>query len=155
MVEVFSGDIVTFGIIVTIDGNGRLCLTIRFNQHLAVLSQHILTFIYYPVGVVVNRLGAGNVSIGSLFISVIVPLPFVIITFAVLDADIEIAFIVFVGTIHISDITTTKDVTVLTFQLLRCTYRTTMYVYLCLSENITIGVERTTFTKVVIASLLS
>ena len=88
----------------------------------------------------------------SFLISIIVALPLSFIALTILDADIEIAFIVFVGTIYITDIATTEDVTILTRQFLRGTYRTTMYMHLCLSEYITIGIERTTVTQVVIAS---
>ena len=152
MVEVFCGYKVTFGIVVIIDVNSRLCPTVRLNQHLAVLSQHILTIIYYPVKVFVSRLRTRDVCLMSFLISIIVALPLSFIALTILDADIEIAFIVFVGTIYITDIATTEDVTILTRQLLRGTYRTTMYMHLCLSEYITVGIERTTVTQVVVAS---
>ena len=143
----------------TIDRNSRLRPTIRLNQHFAVLSKHILTLVHNPFWVVLVIVEiCRNVRyiilwVTTLFyiVGVVVTLVFVVIAITVLDADIKLA-IFLVRAIHITNITTTEDVAVLTCQLLRCTYSTTMYMHLCLSEDITIGVERTTFTEVVIAS---
>ena len=152
MVEVFCGYKVTCLVVVTIDGNCRFRLTMRLNQHLTVLCQHILACILHPVRVFVSRLRTRDVCIMSFLISIIVALPLSFIALTILDADIEIAFIVFVGTIYITDIATTEDVTILTRQFLRGTYRTTMYMHLCLPEYITVGIERTTVTQIVVAS---
>ena len=152
--KVFSRYIVACGIGVTIDSHSFFCLTIRLNQHLTVLGKHILITVLDPMWVSCrrsDRFGCRFVCISSLLVCIIVAFPHVVVAIAVLDADIELT-VLFVGAIHITDITTTKDVTVLTFQLLRCTYRTTVNVYMCLSKDITIGVECTTLTQVVISS---
>ena len=135
----------------TVNIYSYLRLAIRFNQYLGVLSQHKLAFIFDPVGITVSRCGTRNICFISFLIGIIITLLYVVVAFTPLDTDKELT-ILFIGTIHISDIATTKDVTVLTFQLLRCTYRTTMYIYLCLSEDVTIGVECTALTQVVISS---
>ena len=150
--EVFSRYIVTCGIFVIIDGHGRLCPTIRLYQHLAVLRQHKLITVLDPVGVVfLVYKGSGVVHLTLEVIGIVIALVFVIVADTVLNTDIEPA-VVLVGTIDITDITTTKDVTILTCLFLRCTYRTTMNVYMCLSKDITIGIECTTLTQVVISS---
>ena len=149
--EIGSSDIVAYSIVMAIDCYSCRCLTIRFNQHLAVLSQHILVCILDPIRIFIYRLVTGYICLISLLISIIVALPYVVVAFAILDTDIELT-ILLVGAIHITDITATEDVTVLTCQLLRRTYCTAVYMHLCLSENVTVGVERTTFTEVVITT---
>ncbi len=159
VVKIFCSYIFTCGIAAIIDCNVRLCPTVRFNQHLAVLGKHILAIIHNPFGVilVIDIIGwyVRFVSPwGDIFfqiISVIITLIFVVVAFTILDADIELT-VLFVGTIYITDITATEDVAVLAYQLLRCTYRTTMYIYLCLSEYVTVRVERTALTEVVISA---
>ena len=75
----------------------------------------------------------------------------VVVAFAVFNTDIEFA-VILIGTIDITDIAATEDVAVLACQLLGRTDRTAMYIYLCLSEDVTVGVERTALTQVVISS---
>ena len=123
----------------------------RFNQHLTVLGKHVLAFVHHPIGIVVFGLRSGNVGFVSLLISVVVALPLVVVAVAVLDADIELA-ILLVGTIDITDIAAAEDVAVLTRQLFRRAYRAAVNVHLCLSEDVTVGIERTAFTEVVVAS---
>ena len=76
----------------------------------------------------------------------------VIVAFAVLDANIEFAFIVFVGAIYITYIAASEYVTVSVCQFLYRTHCATVHVYLSLSEDVTVGVECATLTEVVIAS---
>ena len=59
---------------------------------------------------------------------------------------------ILVGTIYITDITTTEDVTIAQFYTLVRTDLTTMDIDFRLAEDITVGVERTTFTQVIVAS---
>ena len=84
-------------------------------------------------------------------IGIIVALIFVVVSIAILDTDIELT-ILLVGAIYITDITTTEDVTVLACQLFHSTYRTTVHVHLCLSEYVTVRVERAALTEVVISA---
>ena len=149
--EVCGGHIVTGSIVMTIDGDSRLSFCMRLYQHLTVLGQHILALVHYPVFIIVFRLGSGNIGLISLFISIIVALPIAIVAVTVLDADKELT-VLFVGAIYITDITATEDVTILACQFLRSSHCTSEDVYLRLSEDITIGVERTAFTQVVVAS---
>ena len=117
----------------------------RLYQHLTVLSQYIFALVCHPVGIAVSRLGTWNVRIGPLLISIIVALPFVVIAVTVLNTYIEIA-IILIGAIHITNIATTEDITISLCHFLRRTYGTTIDVYLGLSEDVTIGVERTAVT---------
>ena len=126
----------------------------RFNQHLAVLGKYILTFIFYPVGILVIRHGSWSICPIPLLVSIIVALLSTIIAIAAFNADIKIT-ILLISAIHITNITTTKDVAVLTGQLFRSTDSTTMHMHLCLSEDVTVGVECAAFTQVVIASTTS
>ena len=135
----------------TIYGNSRQCLSMWFNQHLTVLSQHIFVIILHPVFVTGIRQCSWCICLSTFLICVVVALILGFIAFAVLDADIEFA-ILLVCAIYITYIATTEYVTILTCQLFYCTYSATMHMHLCLSEHITIGVECTTFTKVVVAS---
>ena len=126
----------------------------RLNQHFAVLSQHIFAIVFHPVGIIVSRLGTGNVGVISLLISIIVALPYVIVAFAVLNAYIQftvfithsILTLALVCTIHISDITAAEDVAVPQSQLFSSTHRTAKDMYLGLSEDVTVGIERTAFS---------
>ena len=144
----------------TIDGDSRQGLCIRFNQYLTVLGQHVFSTILHPVGIVVSRLFTWNVGIISLLISIIVTLPSVVVAFAILDAYIEFTVFIthglltlaLVSTIHITDIAATEDIAVLPCQLLRCAHCTSVNTYLSLSEDITVGIERTAFSKIVIAT---
>ena len=149
--EVCCGYKVTCIIAMTMDGNSRRRLTVRLNQHLTVLSKHILACILNPASIIVFRLRTRNICLMSFLVSIIIALPFVIVAFTVLNTDIELT-IFLIGAIHITDITATEDVTILAFQLLRRTYRTSVHLHLCLSEDVTVGIECTTFTEVVIAS---
>ena len=134
-----------------IDSYSCRCLTVRFNQHLTVLSQHILAFILNPIRVFIYRLATGYICLISLLVSIVVTLPFVVVAFTVLDTDIELT-VFLVGAIHITDITATEDVTVIACQFLRRTHCTAVHMHLGLSEDITVRVERTTLTQVVIAA---
>ena len=59
---------------------------------------------------------------------------------------------IFIGTIYITDITTTEDIAIAQFYTLVRTNLTTMDIDFRLTEDITVGVQCTTFTQVVIAS---
>ena len=149
--EVFSIHIVTSLIRLIVYSNVIQYLTSWLYKHFTVLCQHVLSFVLDPVRIVISRFGTRNICFCSLLISIIVALPFVVVSIAVLDADIELT-VFLVGTIYITDITSTEDVTVIACQLLGCTYRTAVYVYLCMSEDVTVGVECTPVTEVVVAS---
>ena len=119
-------------------------------QYLAVLGQYVLALILNPV-VFIRGKGCWDIRISSIIVGVVVALINVIITIAILDSDKEFT-VLLIGAVHITNITTTEDVAILTCQLLGCTYCAAMHMYLSLSKDITVGIECTTITKVVIAS---
>ena len=123
----------------------------RLYQHFAVLGQEEFITIFHPTGIGVSWLGTGNISIISLLIGIIVTLPIVIVAVTILNTDIELA-ILLIGTIDITDVATTEDIAITLFHALVRAYLTTMDVHLSLAEDVTVRIERTTFTKVVIAT---
>jgi len=105
----------------------------------------------YPVRVAISRLGTGSVCIISFLISIIVTLPGIIVAITILDTDIELA-IFLVSTINITDITTTENIAITFGNTLGSTYFTAIDVHLSLSEDETIGIERTAITHIIIAA---
>ena len=126
----------------------------RLNQHFAVLGQYVLVLVFHPVGIAVYRLGTRDIGIIALLIGIIIAFPYIIVAFAVLNADIQFTVFIthgfltlaLVGTVHITDIATTEDITVTPFHTFVSANLSTIDMYLSLSEDITIGIERTTFT---------
>ena len=155
-IQVFNRNVLTCCIVVTIDGDSRQSLGMWLYQHFAVLSQHILGTIHYPFLILfiifeICRYVCFGAIIHFKVISVIVAFVFVIVAIAVLDTNIELA-VLLIGTIHITDIATAEDVAVTLFHTLVRAYLTAIDVYLRLSEDITVGIERTALTQVVVAA---
>ena len=118
-IEVCGGYIVANIIAVIIDGDSRRGLWMWLYQHFAVLGQHEFATVLYPFRVVfiIDKIGR-YICFWSIIlfkiISVIVAFVFIIKTISILNTYKEFT-ILLIGTIHITNIATTKDIAVTPF----------------------------------------
>ena len=127
-------------------------------QNLAVLCQHKLFVITctfrHPVGIVGSWQRTRSVCIIITICIVVIIVTFILgcITFAIFDTHMQFSVCILIGTIHITDITATENIAITFGYTFGSTYFTAINVHLSLSEDETIGIERTAITHIIIAA---
>ena len=109
----------------------------RFHQHLAVLGENFLSTVRFPC---------------SVFIFIIIPFVAIVIAYTRLLTEAQSAVCIFISTIDITDITASEDITITVGKFCISSYLTTVNIDLGLSEDVTVGVELTTLTEVVVTT---
>ena len=129
-----------------------LNLTMRLDEYLTVLGKLALSvvIVHYKAVDIINSLVRSIRELSFMFI--VVTLIKSVITGTVFGASTKRTILQLVGTIDIADITTAEDVTIAFGQFFDRAHFATMDVHLGLSEDITVGIELTALTQVVIAS---
>ena len=141
-----------------VDRHSSRSTGIRFDKHLTVLGNDKLvrTIIFYPVWVGVTWYGIiRNIRVVSFLVDVIFSFIITVIALSILDTDIQLT-ILFIGTIDITDVAATENVAVVVAVLVSTEFSvadlTAVDTYLRLAEDVTVGIERTALTKVIVTA---
>ena len=147
-VKVINRNVLTFFITITIDGDSGQGLWMWFYQHFTVLGEQEITIFLNPVATCVFTI----FIICTASFLVIVAFLIVIIADTALYPDSHTTISRIIGAIDITYIATTEDVTIAQFHALVRAYLTTKDMHLSMSENVTVGIECTAFTEIIVAS---
>ena len=135
----------------TVNRDCCLYLTPRLHQHLTVLCKYPFVSILYPARIVIVGFSARGICLFSYLIVEIVAFPLVVIAIAILDTDKQIVTL-HIGAIDIAYVATAKHVAIAVGHTFLGSNLTTIDVDTSTAKDVTVAVEVTHTTKVVVAS---
>ena len=168
MIKVVDVNKLVLFIFVFVDSYRGRHLQTRLHYHLTVLGELALGVVFgvtgcFSISIITffcrsnffSRIGSVRYlyrDIVTILIFIIVALIQGVIAYAVFLANTEVGIVYLVGAIHMTDIATAKDVTVTVSHTRYRTYLTTVDMYLGLTKDVTVAMQRAMLSQVVVTT---